>query len=84
MIRGTLAAFAAALLLAAPVSAAQQYDVSYHAFMLPKGGVTSATWTSPWFATGFGFTELVASWNASTPAGTWIEVHMRATTDKAP
>ena len=82
MIRGTLAALALALVLAAPTSAAQQYDVSYHAFPLPKGGVTSGTWTSPWFSTGFGFSELVSSWNASTPAGTWIEVRMRATTDK--
>jgi hypothetical protein len=82
VIRGTLAALALALVLAAPTSAAQQYNVSYHAFPLPKGGVTSGTWTSPWFSTGFGFTELVASWNASTPAGSWIEVNMRATTDK--
>ena len=82
MIRGTLAALALALFLAAPTSAAQQYNVSFHAFPLPKGGVTSGTWTSPWFSTGFGFSELVASWNASTPAGSWIEVRMRATTDK--
>jgi hypothetical protein len=82
VIRGTLAALALALVLAAPTSAAQRYDVSYHAFQLPAGGVTSGTWTSPWFSTGFGFSELIASWNASTPAGTWIEVQMRATTDK--
>jgi hypothetical protein len=82
VIRGTLAALALALVLAAPTSAAQQYNVSYHAFPLPKGGVTGGTWTSPWYTTGFGFTELIASWNASTPAGSWIEVRMRATTDK--
>jgi len=82
VIRGTLAAIALALVLAAPTSAAQQYNVSFHAVQLPKGGVTSGTWSSPWFSTGFGFTELVASWNASTPAGSWIEVNMRATTDK--
>jgi peptidase C39-like protein len=82
VIRGTLAALALALVLAAPTSAAQQYDVSYHAFQLPAGGVTSGTWTSPWFSTGFGFRELIASWNASTPAGTWIDVQMRATTDR--
>jgi hypothetical protein len=81
VIRGTLAAFALALVLAAPTSAAQQYNVSYHAFPLPRGGVTRGTWTSPWFATGFGFTELVSSWNAATPTGSWIEVHMRALTD---
>src|SRR5438270_3648625 len=77
-----LAVLALVLILAAPTSAGQQYNVSYHAFTLPKGGVTSGGWTSPWLATGFGFTELVASWNAATPAGSWIEVHMRATTDK--
>jgi peptidase C39-like protein len=82
VIRGTLAALALALLLAAPASAAQQYNVSFHAFQLPKGGITSGTWTSPWFSPGFGFTELVASWNASTPPGSWIEVRMRAMTDK--
>jgi hypothetical protein len=38
----------------------------------------SGTWTSPWHATPAPFTELVASWNADTPAGTWIEVRMRA------
>jgi hypothetical protein len=83
VIRGTLAALGVALVFAAPVSAGQQYNVSFHAFPLPKGGVTSGTWTSPWYSTGFGFTELVASWNASTPAGSWIEVRMRATTDRS-
>jgi hypothetical protein len=38
-------------------------------------------WTSPWFQTGFGFTELVSSWNAATPAGTWLLIEMRATVD---
>ena len=39
-----------------------------------------ATWTSPPFAPGFGLTELVSSWTAETPAGTWIQVEMRGTT----
>ena len=87
MIRGTLAAFAVALFLAAPASAAQPYHVSFHAFALPKTGVMfdntpGGVWTSPWFQTGFGFTELVSSWNADTPAGTWIQIDMRATTDR--
>src|SRR5437867_7806048 len=42
----------------------------------------SATWTSEWFATPTPFTELVASWNADTPEGTWIETRMRAEGDK--
>jgi hypothetical protein len=37
-----------------------------------------ADWTSPWCAPGFEFTELVASWSATTPRGTWIEVSAQA------
>jgi Peptidase_C39 like family len=40
-----------------------------------------ATWTSPVVTPGFGLTELVASWNAATPAGTWIEVAVAGLTD---
>jgi hypothetical protein len=45
----------------------------------PYGDGCSATyevamWTSPEVAPGFGYTELVASWNASTPTGTWTQV----------
>jgi hypothetical protein len=36
-----------------------------------------ATWTSPVRSLGFGATELVASWNASTPEGTWIQAELR-------
>jgi hypothetical protein len=41
-----------------------------------------ASWISPEVETGFGLTELVASWNASTPAGTWIEVAMSGHSDQ--
>jgi len=34
--------------------------------------------TSPVMATPEGFSEAIASWNASTPAGTWIETLIRA------
>jgi hypothetical protein len=34
--------------------------------------------TSPEITTAFEFTEAIASWNASTPAGSWIEVQFRA------
>jgi Peptidase_C39 like family len=78
VIRGTLAALATVLVLAGSASAGQQYNVSYHAFALPKGGVTASSWTSPTYMTGFGFSELVASWNAQTPAGTYITVSMSA------
>jgi hypothetical protein len=36
------------------------------------------TWTSAAVRTPFRFNQLVASWNATTPSGTWIEVQMRA------
>src|SRR5262245_58881850 len=38
----------------------------------------SGSWTSPWRAVGLGFSELVATWNATTPSGTWIQVQMQA------
>lgn len=34
-------------------------------------------WTSPFVAPGFGLTELVASWTADTPAGSWLQVQLR-------
>jgi len=36
------------------------------------------TWTSSAVRTPFEFDQLVVSWNATTPLGTWIEVQMRA------
>lgn len=38
------------------------------------------TWTSPAYPVGFGLTELVSSWTADTPHGSWIQVEMRGTT----
>ena len=37
------------------------------------------SWTSPKLSTGFGFSELVSSWIAQTPSGTFIRVYMTAT-----
>jgi hypothetical protein len=37
------------------------------------------TWTSPVRRLRFGATELVASWNARTPVGTWLKVELNAT-----
>lgn len=37
------------------------------------------TWTSPVTDVGFDATELIASWNADTPAGTWIQVELQGT-----
>ena len=39
------------------------------------------TWTSPVVRPGFDYTELVASWNARTPVGTWLQVDVRGTAD---
>lgn len=38
-----------------------------------------ATWTSPLTQVGFLASELVPSWNADTPAGTWIQIEMQGT-----
>jgi Peptidase_C39 like family len=43
-------------------------------------GEVSGTWTSPVTRPGFGFTRLVASWNADTPADSRIRVEAQATT----
>ncbi|GGW89447.1 peptidase C39 family protein [Streptomyces chryseus] len=49
----------------------------------PHTGTTStwesATWTSPVHRSAVPASEVVASWNARTPAGTWIEVELRGT-----
>ncbi|WP_329183997.1 peptidase C39 family protein [Actinacidiphila glaucinigra] len=39
----------------------------------------TATWTSPEHTPPHPATEIVASWNARTPPGTWIQVELRAT-----
>ncbi|WP_460492083.1 C39 family peptidase [Dactylosporangium cerinum] len=52
-------------------------------FTDPHTGTTAsweyATWTSPQRRIGFGASELVASWNADTPAGTWLQVELEGT-----
>lgn len=37
----------------------------------------SGSWTSPVRDVGFGATEAVASWNAVTPTGTWVQTELR-------
>jgi hypothetical protein len=55
----------------------------------PAGGYNGANYynggsffvgaaTSPEITTAFNYTDAIASWNASTPAGTWVEVQFRA------
>lgn len=42
-----------------------------------EAGYDYARWTSPVHPTRFGATQIVPSWNADTPAGTWIRVDLR-------
>ncbi len=37
-------------------------------------------WVSPWSATRFGLTELIASWEATTPGNSWVEIEVRGRT----
>ncbi|MGZ6804012.1 MAG: C39 family peptidase [Nocardioidaceae bacterium] len=37
----------------------------------------TGSWRSPWVSPGFALTELVPSWQATTPKGTWIQVEVR-------
>src|SRR5437667_744679 len=47
----------------------------------PARTYSYARWTSPWFNAGINFSELVSSWNAATPPGTWIQMEMQASPD---
>lgn len=75
---------------------ARTAPVDYHEFRTPAGlsidrsadtvscsGRTYeyTRWTSPVRSQGFDATQLIASWNATTPAKTWIEVEARGWTD---
>ena len=39
-----------------------------------------ATWTSPWVDVDFAASEAIASWNADTPGGTWLQAELRGVT----
>ena len=43
-------------------------------------GGTTGSWTSLWQPTRFGFSQLIPSWTADTPAGSWIEIEIQART----
>ncbi|GIL31302.1 C39 family peptidase [Actinocatenispora comari] len=46
----------------------------------PYGGTATyeyGQWTSPSVDPGFGLTQLIGSWNADTPGGSWLQVEMR-------
>jgi len=63
------------LVLAASGLAAGTYDDPYGQSGI---GFLSGSWTSDWLPVAFPFDELVASWNAQTPATTWIKLEMQA------
>ena len=43
-------------------------------------GGAKGSWTSTWVQTRFPFSQLIPSWSADTPAGSWIEVEIQART----
>lgn len=49
----------------------------------PAVDYDETVWTSSEVTPGFDFTELVASWNARTPAGTWLEVALQVRTGES-
>jgi hypothetical protein len=63
------------LMLAASGLVTGSYDDPYGQSGI---GYQSGSWTSDWISVAFPFDELVASWNADTPAATWIRVEMQA------
>ena len=56
------------------------YFDPYRTKVIPARGidVELGTWTSDWITVAFPFGELIASWDADTPTGTWIRVEMQA------
>jgi len=60
-----------AVTLASPVGQLSYEDQTYD----------YATWTAPRVSPGFAGTELIPSWTADTPGGTWIQVEMRGVTE---
>ena len=76
---GTTAAAAGGITLASTGTTTVTYSD-------PRSGDIAAvagTWTSQAFSPGLSFTELVSSWNADTPPGTWLQVEMRGVISKA-
>ncbi|MEV4950172.1 C39 family peptidase [Streptomyces sp. NPDC053755] len=67
------------LVIAAPAGRTDYTD--------PHTGSTStweyATWTSPVHLSTVPATEVIASWNADTPPGTWIQIELRGAYDDA-
>lgn len=46
-----------------------------------SGTYQYGTWTSPVYTTSFAFNEVVSSWNAKTPTGTWVQSEIQPQID---
>jgi len=68
-----------ALTLATPTTT-RTYTDPYAASPTPRT-YDEGDWVSPNVNTPFGLTELVSSWNAHTPGGSWIEVSVQGVAD---
>jgi hypothetical protein len=73
-----------ALRIAATPSGTSWYPDPYAGFDAVQGKVVDGsgfydygTWTSPTYPLSFAFNELVSSWNAQTPVGTWVQSEVR-------
>ena len=76
---GTAESDGALMLAATGLSTAPYTDP--HGY--PTKRYDSGSWTSDWHDPGFAFSQAVPSWNATTPAHTWIQVELRARTQDA-
>jgi len=73
---GTLAGVRVAdgrLRLATPIGSMRYVDPHGHRTKTYAFG----HWTSPWVSPGFGLTELVPSWDATTAQDTWVRIEVR-------
>jgi hypothetical protein len=68
-----------ALTMAAP-TATRGYDDPFDTATVSRS-YDESSWTSPTVDPTFGLTELVASWNAHTPDGTWVETSVQGVAD---
>ena len=61
------------LRMAAPIGSRRYVDPHGHRTKTYAFG----HWTSPWTSPGFGLTELVPSWDATTVRDTWVQIQVR-------
>jgi len=73
------AACSAGLAYGDPAGFGHYTDV--HAAQPVSRGYAWTSWVSPQVSPGFAFTELVPSWNAHTPAGSWLNLEARVSVD---